>query len=142
MHASIIIVTTYIGPKLRRQKSLTATLSGGDCTPEGLCQFDGKEGRPAYIAYKGVIYDVTNSRLWKNGSHVMKHAAGNDLTELLKNAPHGEEKVLNMPKVGRLLPAVEKAVQPFHIRLFFFFAYMNLALVFIITLVIALWKWW
>ncbi len=142
MLSSALVVTIFIGPKLRKQKSLTVSLESGVCTAEGLCRFDGKEGRPAHIAYKGVVYDVTNSRLWKNGSHLTKHAAGNDLTVMLKNAPHAEDKVLAMPVVGKLLPAGEKVKQPFHVRLFFFFAYMNLALVFVITFIIALWRWW
>jgi predicted heme/steroid binding protein/uncharacterized membrane protein len=142
MLSSAIVVTVFIGPRLRKQKTLTAALESGACTLDGLCQFDGREGRPAYIAYKGIIYDVTTSRLWKNGSHVMKHAAGNDLTNILKTAPHGEDKILAMPQVGRLLTTGEKPKQPFHMRLFYFFAYMNLALVFIITFVIALWRWW
>jgi hypothetical protein len=61
---------------------------------------------------------------------------------MLKNAPHAEDKVLAMPAVGKLLPAGERVKQPFHVRLFFFFAYMNLALVFVITFIIALWRWW
>lgn len=142
MFSSALIVTIYIGPKLRRRKSLAAALTGGDCTPDGLCRFDGKDGRPAYIAYKGTIYDVTDNRLWKNGMHMTKHAAGNDLTDMLKNAPHGEDNVLSLPVVGRLLDASDEIKQPFHVRLFFFFAYMNLALVFVITFVIALWRWW
>jgi hypothetical protein len=72
----------------------------------------------------------------------MKHIAGTDLTDMLKSAPHGEEKVLAMPQVGTLVAAAEKPKQPFHLRLFFFFAYMNLVLVFVITFVIALWRWW
>jgi predicted heme/steroid binding protein/uncharacterized membrane protein len=142
MLTSAVLVTIYIGPKLRKQKSLAPALVNGVCTPEGLCQFDGKDGRPAYVAFKGTIYDVTKSRLWKNGSHVTKHAAGNDLTELLASAPHGEDKVLAMPQVGKLLASGEKPKQPFHLRLFYFFAYMNLVLVFVITFVIALWRWW
>ena len=142
MLASAILVTVYIGPKLRKQKSLAPALENGVCTPDGLCQFDGKDGRPAYVAFKGIIYDVTKSRLWKNGSHVAKHAAGNDLTGLLATAPHGEDKVLAMPQVGKLLVSGEQPKRPFHLRLFYFFAYMNLVLVFVITFVIALWRWW
>jgi predicted heme/steroid binding protein/uncharacterized membrane protein len=142
MLTSALIVTIYIGPKLRKQKTLTASLESGACTLDGLCQFDGKDGRPAYIAYKGIIYDVTRSKLWKNGSHVMKHAAGNDLTDVLKNAPHGEDKILTMPQVGKLLATEAKPIRPFHERLFYFFAYMNLVLVFVITFIIALWRWW
>jgi hypothetical protein len=72
----------------------------------------------------------------------MKHAAGNDLTDILKTAPHGEDKILAMPQVGKLLATGAKPIRPFHERLFYFFAYMNLVLVFIVTFVIALWRWW
>ncbi len=142
MFTSAIITTISIGPKLRKQKSLTSSMDSGVCTPDGLCQFDGKDGRPAYIAYKGTIYDVTKSRLWKSGMHVMKHAAGSDLTDMLKNAPHGEDKVLGLAPVGKLIASTEKFIRPFHERLFYFFAYMNLVLVFLIVFVIALWRWW
>ena len=47
-----------------------------------------------------------------------------------------------MPRVGTLLATNEKPTQPFHMKLFYFFAYMNLILVFVITFVIALWRWW
>jgi predicted heme/steroid binding protein/uncharacterized membrane protein len=142
MLSSAVIVTIFIGPKLRKQREGAPVLENGNCTRDGLCQFDGKDGRPAYMAYKGTIYDVTKSRLWKNGSHVTRHAAGNDLTDIMKNAPHGEDKILAMPRVGKLLAAHENDEQPFHMKLFYFFAYMNLALVFVITFVIALWRWW
>lgn len=142
MLLSAIVVTLFIGPRLRKQKTLTASLESGVCTLDDLSQYDGRDGRPAYVAYKGTIYDVTKSKLWKNGSHVMKHSAGRDLTGLLETAPHGEDKVLAMPVVGQLLANGEKIKRPFHERLFYFFAYMNLVLVFVITFVIALWRWW
>ncbi len=143
MLSSAIVVTIYIGPKLRKQKTLVPAMdANGACTLDALCRFDGKDGRPAYIAYKGLIYDMTGSQLWKKGSHMMKHAAGSDLTDLLKTAPHGEDKVMAMPLAGKLLAPAEKPVRPFHLKLFYFFAYMNLVLVFVITFVIALWRWW
>ncbi len=141
MVASAVIVTVYIGPRLKQKKASKLSMESESFTLEGLSQFDGKEGRPAYIAYKGIIYDVTKGKLWKNGSHAMKHGAGNDLTDNLKNAPHGEDKVLTMPQVGKLTTA-GPAERPFHERLFYFFAYMNLVFVFVITFVIALWRWW
>lgn len=142
MLSSAIVVTLFIGPRLRRQKTLTASLESGVCTFDELSQYDGRDNRPAYVAYKGTIYDVTKSRLWKHGSHVMKHSAGRDLTNLLETAPHGEDKILAMPVMGKLLETGEKVERPFHERLFYFFAYMNLILVFVITFVIALWRWW
>jgi predicted heme/steroid binding protein len=139
---SAVTVTVYIGPRLRKQITSSDIPASGSFTLDDLCRFDGKEGRPAYLAYKGIIYDATKSRLWKNGLHAAKHAAGNDLTDFLTNAPHGEDKILALPQIGKLLATGEQAVRPFHERLFYFFAYMNLVLVFVITFVIALWRWW
>jgi predicted heme/steroid binding protein/uncharacterized membrane protein len=143
MLTSALIVTIFIGPKMRqRLKSPVAACFSKEMTPEQLLAFDGKEGRPAYIAYKGLIYDITNSRLWKNGQHMMKHHAGTDLTAVLKNAPHGEDKVLAMPQVGMCVASDRKPKKPLYEKVFYFFAYMNLILVFIIIFVISLWRWW
>lgn len=70
--------------------------------PIELAAFDGKEGRPAYIAYKGKIYDVSGSSLWERGSHEGQHSAGRDLTSDLAEAPHGEDRLLQFPEVGEL----------------------------------------
>lgn len=56
-----------------------------------LQQHNGKEGNKTYVSYKGKVYDVTDSRLWKNGRHVNRHEAGMDLTEAMESAPHGWE---------------------------------------------------
>jgi predicted heme/steroid binding protein/uncharacterized membrane protein len=139
---SAVIVTVYIGPRLRRRMVTSTPPRSGSIALDDLHQFDGKEGRPAYMVYKGIIYDVTKSKLWKNGLHVMKHAAGNDLTDFLQNAPHGEDKIFSLPQAGRLLDVSDKTARPFYEKLFYFFAYMNLCLVFVIIFVIALWRWW
>jgi predicted heme/steroid binding protein len=33
-----------------------------------LSKYNGKRNMPAYIAYKGKVYDVSNSFLWKGGN--------------------------------------------------------------------------
>ena len=145
MASTALVVTFFVGPKLRNKLKEQLEKQTGDTKKdfsiEELHAFDGKEGRAAYVAYKGAVYDVTSSRLWKDGSHLRKHFAGNDLTEILKTAPHGEEKVLAMKKVGDLKPADGSAIRPFHERVFYFFAYMNLVFVFLIIFVIALMRW-
>jgi predicted heme/steroid binding protein/uncharacterized membrane protein len=144
MAGTAVVVTFFIGPKMRKkvkqqQKSRVAGAEDNLSIAE-LRTFDGREGRPAYVAFKGFIYDVSGSRLWQNGSHLKKHSAGNDLTEILKTAPHGEEKIVAMKRIGKIrIETVEP--RPFHERLFYFFAYMNLAIVFLIVLVIALMRW-
>ncbi len=54
-----------------------------ELTLEELKEFNGKDGKAAYIAVDGVIYDVTNSSRWKNGEH-NDFFAGNDLSEGIK----------------------------------------------------------
>ncbi len=77
-----------------------------DLTEKQLREFDGKNGRPAYVAVHGVIYDVTQSRLWRGGEHDPSDGqgyAGYDLTELLDLSPHGDKYVVKFPVVGRLV---------------------------------------
>lgn len=66
-----------------------------------LGKFNGKNGNPAYIAYKGKVYDVTGSSLWTDGDH-LGHEAGQDLTMALEIAPHGDEVMEKMKLVGVL----------------------------------------
>lgn len=141
MVASAAIVTFVIGPRLRKRGFQAPLEKKTRFTLEELSRFDGSEKRPAYIAYKGRIYDVTSSKLWVEGNHVRKHLAGNDLTEAIKTAPHDEDKILAMPLVGEIITSETTARKPAHEKVFYFMAYLNLVLVFLITFVIALWKW-
>ncbi len=67
-----------------------------------LALFNGQDKAKIYVAWKGTIYDVTQSRLWKNGQHY-EHWAGQDLTEELANAPHAEEVFEAFKIVGQLI---------------------------------------
>ncbi len=72
-------------------------------TPTQLASFDGRAGRPAYIACLGLVYDVTDSFLWKGGRHQVLHDAGRDLTNDLRSAPHGPDLFDRVPLVGKLI---------------------------------------
>ncbi len=75
-------------------------------TKEELKNYDGQDGKPAYVAVDDIIYDVTNSRLWRGGMHDPsegKATAGRDLTEVLKESPHGKENLERFPVVGTLV---------------------------------------
>ena len=69
---------------------------------EELSTFDGKEGRPAYVAHQGRVFNVTESKIWKKGVHMRRHHAGKDLTTDLKGAPHGIKMLERYPQVGVL----------------------------------------
>ena len=49
---------------------------------------NGQDRPEIWVAFEGKIYDLSLSRLWKNGRHY-EHWAGQDLTEELKDSPHG-----------------------------------------------------
>lgn len=70
-------------------------------TLDELAEFDGRDGRPAYVAYEGTVYDVSESAMWGDGDHEGMHQAGADLTEEHADAPH-DVYVTDFPEVGRV----------------------------------------
>lgn len=74
----------------------------GKVTREELARCNGKDGAPAFVACNGKVYDVSNSYHWRNGRHHAMHCAGVDLTDSLKDAPHGPHLLDRVPLVGTL----------------------------------------
>ena len=68
-----------------------------------LSRNNGKYGARAFIACKGKVYDVSKSFHWKNGKHQVFHSAGEDLTDAISQAPHGEEILEKYTVVGVLM---------------------------------------
>lgn len=62
---------------------------------------NGQDRPEIWIAYKGVIYDVTTSRLWRRGTHY-EHWAGQDLTSELPDAPHTDKVFERFGVIGIL----------------------------------------
>ena len=62
---------------------------------------NGQDKPEVWVAYKGIVYNVTESRLWKTGKHY-EHWAGQDLTSELADAPHTEEVFTKFKVVGIL----------------------------------------
>ena len=70
-------------------------------TKSQLALRNGQDKPEVWVAFKGLVYDVSASRLWKNGKHY-EHWAGQDLTEELKDAPHTENVFDKFKIVGKL----------------------------------------
>jgi predicted heme/steroid binding protein len=70
-------------------------------TKSQLALRNGQDKPQIWVALKGTIYDVTESRLWRNGKHY-EHWAGQDLTEELADAPHTDTVFEKFKVVGRL----------------------------------------
>src|SRR4030067_454965 len=69
---------------------------------EEVQRFDGKEGKPIYIAFKGKVYDLSASPLFQGEKRMRCHIAGEDLTKDIDMAPHGEDLIFKFPLVGKL----------------------------------------
>ena len=62
---------------------------------------NGQDKPEIWVAYKGMIYDVSISKLWRAGKHY-EHWAGQDLTDELKDAPHNENVFDKFKVIGTL----------------------------------------
>lgn len=71
-------------------------------TSSQLALRNGQEKEEIWFAYKGTIYEITGSRHWLNGIHY-RHWSGQDLTEELDRAPHGEYVFKRCKVVGKLI---------------------------------------
>ena len=62
---------------------------------------NGQDKPQVWIAYKGMVYDVSRSMLWREGKHY-EHWASHDLTDELVDAPHTDEVFARFKQIGKL----------------------------------------
>jgi len=62
---------------------------------------NGQDKAEVWVAYKGKVYDVSSSRLWREGKHY-EHWAGQDLTLELDDAPHTDKVFEKFKVIGKL----------------------------------------
>ena len=72
-------------------------------TLEQLAQYDGKNGGPAYVAVNGVVYNVSNNRLWAGGNHFWGLSAGRDLSAEFASCHPGAMVLSVLPVVGYMV---------------------------------------
>ena len=63
---------------------------------------NGQDKEEIWCAYKGLIYELNRSKLWRNGQHY-EHWAGQDLTKEMANAPHTENVFDKWDPIGKLI---------------------------------------
>ena len=72
---------------------------------------NGDLGRPKYVAYNGLVYDVSDCPRWRREMHEHLHFPGQDLSVEIAQAPHKAD-VFTRPcvrLVGRLADRTERA---------------------------------
>ena len=64
----------------------------------------GERGTRKFIAYEGIVYDVTDCLKWHGDLHENLHFPGQDLSSELEDAPHAESVFLHpcVMVIGRL----------------------------------------
>ncbi len=68
-------------------KATTTAPAAKTFTAAQLAEFNGKDGKNSYVAYNGVVYNVTDSKVWGNGEH-KGLLAGTDITDDIKNCKY------------------------------------------------------
>ena len=70
-------------------------------TPHQLALRNGQDRPEIWCAHRGIIYDVSRSKMWRDGKHY-EHWAGQDLTNELAEGPHDERVFRRFTAVGKL----------------------------------------
>lgn len=123
---SAAFVTLVLSPRLRKARAEWQ-------------KKDGREGRPAFVKVGDKFYDLTKSPRWADGNHFKRHQAGEDLTEALKKAPHGPDKLEAFPSLPATGP--DTHIGGPEIGKLYFLAYANLFAALGVIVIIALWRW-
>lgn len=66
---------------------------------------DGKDGRPCLVAVDGTVYLIEDFTLWQDGEHTTSEGqayCGADMSEVIRQAPHGTDKLELLDEVGPL----------------------------------------
>lgn len=71
-------------------------------TPDQLARFDGKGKNKAYVSAFGVVYDMSQSKTLKDGSH-FGYPAGNELTFEIRQMPGHEAMLSRIYPIGLLV---------------------------------------
>lgn len=93
IETKIFIIRTLTERNLTRARTFTL---------EELKSYNGRDGMPAYVAVNGVVYDVTNSPVWMEGTH-FELMAGRDLSDEFKSCHSSNAVLSTLPAAGTLV---------------------------------------
>lgn len=111
-----------------------------EMTLEELEKHNGSSDK-SFVAYGSIIFDVSNSRLWKEGIHVRKHKAGTDLTLAIREAPHGPQVLDQFKAVARVITEHEELSATRVVKVFKAAAFINFICALLAVLLSALIAW-
>jgi len=83
--------------------SAPSSLKDKTISSSELTTSNGKSGKPCYIAVDGIVYVISGIAQWVDGLHTTsgdKARCGKDLSEVIKQSPHGRRVLSLLTKVG------------------------------------------
>lgn len=101
----LIVAGTLIWSETYEPSAESRDVIISEVTQERLKQATGKDGKECLVAIEGSVYKIEDSGLWQNGQHTTSNGlayCGADLTEALKQSPHGKTKLVQLEKIGTL----------------------------------------
>ena len=106
MILTLVLTIGGCTPKVKEETTnikdtVKESASSKQYTLEELSKYNGQNGNKAYVAYKGIVYDVTDIKEWKDGEHEGENA-GTDLTKTFSNSPHGDSIFQSAKIVGKI----------------------------------------
>ncbi len=87
------------------QSTSTSSTSVVVISSAELAKNNGLNGQKCWIAVNGEVYDSSNNPEWKNGQHTPSRGlakCGEDLSEVIKQSPHGTSVLQELPVIGKL----------------------------------------
>lgn len=73
-----------------------------ELTLEGLKAYNGTKGKPSYVAFKGIIYDVSKVEAFKKNIYKTL-IPGTDITKALAKIKNGEALLKSAVKIGKVV---------------------------------------
>ena len=119
---SVLIVAGAIGFSLNQRRNPPVVFDENTVLPPPITQppssakvvsakelelSNGKNGRPCFVVVDGIVYEIVQGRLWNDGQHDTSNNqayCGADMTEALRQSPHGASKLTGLPQIGKYQP--------------------------------------
>lgn len=101
-----VIAIAIVSAQSSKSAPIVSMVAERDVTQAELAKNDGKDGAKCYVAVSGTVYEISDSAYWQNGSHTTSEgqaSCGRDLTEVIKQAPHGTSKLDQLTVIGPLV---------------------------------------
>jgi predicted heme/steroid binding protein len=93
-------------PAADDQPTTEGGVTPGPVSQAELAAADGQDGRPCLVAVDGTVYEISGFTLWQDGEHAPSSGqayCGADMSEAIRQAPHGDSKLELLDEVGPLV---------------------------------------